>query len=460
MWLATIILVAIAGLEIMTLGPVRMSGNDFINFYYPAGKQVLTGHLLYRAPTLSDFGLLYPPFGAILFAPFALLPMTLASIAWYAAGIVVLGACAIVASRRLAGPRLRPIVAAGTLVGFASFTPIDYSLSQGQIDIWLIAPLLVAFLLASNTSGLTRRGALGVGMLLGFAGAVKLYPLLTFALLLYMRRSRARYVVLGGTVALVVSLLVPLTLLGDHVVMSYIQATLKFSRLNVTGFPPFFGALAIMDRAFTVSRYARPLIALPATLASAAVDLVSLAFVIAAGRRSRHAKIGSAWSAALLITAAVIPILEIQHLVVLSLVPIVLAKDLPQAKRPFLVILVAATGLDALTWPVVGGHYGQAVSLLVALGVAVWSLRMGLNLGWAGMGFGYVLTAAPGFLNFAAQWGVPMSFAHVVLGSAEYVALLVFAVSVALIGLRIKEPRSESGIVKRANATEVAQCLD
>lgn len=456
-WLAAIALVAIAALEIMTLGPIHPSGiiNDFTNFYYPAGKQVLAGHLLYAAPTPSDFGFLYPPFAAILVAPFALLPVALASIAWYAAEIAVLGACAVAASHRFAGPRLRPLAAAGTFVGFTSFVPIDECLMKGQIDIWLMAPLLVAFLLASRTSGLTRRGALGVGMLLGLVAAVKLYPLLTLVLLVYMRRSRARLVLLGGAVALVVSLLVPL-LLGDHVFVSYVQATLQLGRLNVTGWPFFFGALAIMDRGFTVTRYATPLITLPTTLVSAAVDLASLAFVIVAARRSRRMKIGNAWSAALLITVAVIPILEIEHLVMLALVPILLANDLPRAERPLLLLLVVATGVNALTWPALGGHYGQVLSLLDALGVAAWALRMGLNLGWAGMCFGYVLTSAPGFLEFAAQWGVPMSFVHVVLGSAEYVALLLFAVPVALIGLQVKKPCSESGTVTRASAMKVA----
>lgn len=324
-WLAAIALVAIAALEIMTLGPVHTSGSDFTNFYYPAGKQVLAGRLHYPAPTPSDFGFDYPPFAAILVAPFALLPMALAATVWYAAEVAVLGACAVLASYRLAAPLSRPVVAAGTLVGFTSFTPIDGSLTQGQIDIWLIVPVLIAFLLASRTSGMTRRGALGVGILLGCVGAAKIYPLLTLVLLVYMRRSRASLVLLGGAVSLVVSLLLTVLLLGDHAIVSYLQAALQFEHLNVTGSPFYFGALAIMDRGFTVSRYARPVIALPAILVSAAVDVASLAFVIVAAHRSRHVKIGNAWSAALLTTAAVIPILEIQHLVMLSLVPIVLA---------------------------------------------------------------------------------------------------------------------------------------
>ncbi len=68
------------------------------------------------------------------------------------------------------------------------------------------------------------------------------------------------------------------------------------------------------------------------------------------------------------------------------------------------------------------------MTLLLAFAAAAFAWReMSRSKAWALLAFGWVLTGAPGILNFAAQWGVPMSLFHVIAGAGELLALAVFA---------------------------------
>jgi alpha-1,2-mannosyltransferase len=150
-----------------------------LDVYRRAGTVLLGGGDFYSLNGPLQF--LYPPFAAVLAAPLALLPPTVAQVGWTAGG--ALAVVAILHRFGLTGWVLS-LVATAT-VFFVE--PVSETLAFGQLGIFLVA--LVVLDLAPGPRVWSRR-ILPEGALTGLAAAVKLTPAIFVVYLLAVRRLR------------------------------------------------------------------------------------------------------------------------------------------------------------------------------------------------------------------------------------------------------------------------------
>jgi alpha-1,2-mannosyltransferase len=142
----------------------------------------------------------YPPVAALAFGPLAVLPRSVAQLAW--AGINVASLYAVLAlSLRAVLPgtdRLRLALWALVLLGPSYFLdPVRLSFYFGQINLVLCALVLVDL----TTTVRVGRHTLPRGVLVGVAAAVKLVPLVFVPYLFVTRQARAAWTALASFVA-------------------------------------------------------------------------------------------------------------------------------------------------------------------------------------------------------------------------------------------------------------------
>jgi alpha-1,2-mannosyltransferase len=165
----------------LVVAGLALNGHFDLKVYYGATRAFINGADLYGFVEHGrdrDYGFTYPPFGALVMAPVAVLPWPVAAVVFdaltVAATIVVLR---LVASRDA-------LVLAGLLVLAFAFDPWRTTYNYGQINVILLALVTVDLLLLVDR----RRPA---GVLIGVAAAVKLVPLVFIGYLLLTRRFRA-----------------------------------------------------------------------------------------------------------------------------------------------------------------------------------------------------------------------------------------------------------------------------
>jgi alpha-1,2-mannosyltransferase len=150
--------------------------------YRSGAIALLTGEPLYdkdfllSEPPWASLPFTYPPTGALLFVPLALFPT---QVSWgILAAISVLALALVVRiSVRAAGPSWLPPAKTTVLVtiGALALEPVWRTLFLGQINLILMALVVVDVLVLGTVAGRTRH--LG-GVLVGVAAAVKLTPLI------------------------------------------------------------------------------------------------------------------------------------------------------------------------------------------------------------------------------------------------------------------------------------------
>lgn len=418
-------------------GSPHTSHNDFSHVFYPAGNRALHGRLTYPSKVNpTDVGFDYPPFTALVLAPLAALSEHTAALLWYGLQLGLL----LVVSWQLARLCLRDwspsralLVAPIFFISLSAFAPVSAELMGGQIDIFILFLLVSSLVLlrnADSTRSLGNVHVIGAGLLLGLATSIKVYPLTFLVIILYIYKDQRLRLAIGAGVALVLSVVLPALLWGITILTEYVRFTSGLDSPAVVAYPFSFSALAIAYRGLAITPFAHPVTALPSATVAASVSAALVLLVILVARLLRHARNVIAWPIALWLTLLIEPLLEVQHVAIIAVVPLVLLADAIGRNDPALIktlatIIGAATLSGALSY-VVPGHPGQLLSFLlgfVAAGFAIRCLgRRGLP--WSVCAIGYVLSGTKGMLNFASQWGVPMSFIHVLLGSGEYVALL------------------------------------
>jgi alpha-1,2-mannosyltransferase len=162
-----------------------------LTIYRQAVNWWLHGHDIYSFTkpdaTQGQLGFTYPPFGAVVLVPFAVLPKGLA-IALYA---VLTGAALLVTTVWLIRPVVQrhgwslPFVTILALAVISTLEPIRETYTFGQINILLAIAILVDLLV------LLPRGSKWAGIGIGLAAAVKLTPAIFILYLLVSRRRRA-----------------------------------------------------------------------------------------------------------------------------------------------------------------------------------------------------------------------------------------------------------------------------
>jgi alpha-1,2-mannosyltransferase len=176
-----------------------------LEVYRRAGRVLLEGGDFYTLPGPLQF--LYPPFGAVLAAPLAVLPTALVQIGWSVAGVLAL--LAVLHRFGLRGWVL-------SLVGTAAVwfvEPVTETLAFGQLGIFLVALVVLDLVPGPRV---WRRRLLPEGALTALAAAVKLTPAIFVVHLLTVRRTRAflAAVVTGLLVTLASAVVAPRASLG------------------------------------------------------------------------------------------------------------------------------------------------------------------------------------------------------------------------------------------------------
>lgn len=161
-----------------------------------AGRRLLVGETLYRTAD-EHYQFKYPPFAALVYVPFALLPPTAARAAWYALLLAATGAVFFLTAR-LAAPRRAALILGGVVLARYFLREIQL----GQINVLITAGLLLTLALlvdrhpAPSPSPRPRREA-AAGLAWGFMSGLKPYALIFlpyFAL-------RKKFAALGGGAA-------------------------------------------------------------------------------------------------------------------------------------------------------------------------------------------------------------------------------------------------------------------
>lgn len=178
---------------------------DFYALFSGVRRLLINGQPLYlldeiRANPLGQT-YKYPPMFALLMAPITPLRFVPAFMVWKFANLAMLTASAVLLFR-MYRVRLRSWAGAGMLLVLLSLRPLTDTLGYGQVD------LIVLLLLTLGLLAVRRRRDVFLGVWLGIATALKLYPayLLGFALL--RRRPRALLgAAIGGGALTLASLL-------------------------------------------------------------------------------------------------------------------------------------------------------------------------------------------------------------------------------------------------------------
>jgi hypothetical protein len=177
---------------------------DFL-VYFDAAKSLRLGGPLYDfaaavgMPNGPVFK--YPPFYAIVLAPFAIYPVQSVFTGWFLLNLVLLGVTGYLLAFRLWRPFAPVSVAPAYLIGIGilNFGPVWESLIRGQMDVVILTAAVVVLLLAQ-----ARKAELLAGALLALVTMLKLYPGLLVIYLLMQRRWR----ILAGFVVTSVALIV------------------------------------------------------------------------------------------------------------------------------------------------------------------------------------------------------------------------------------------------------------
>ncbi len=182
----------IAGLAVAVDENCPFLGTDFLRHYYPTLSSLEPDRVWY-----------YPPTIALLLTPFGWLPAGPANNAWMVLQLVLLAVWAIAPPFLVPGRRVWLHV--GYTVVTVGSVPLLQNFAWGQVSTGLSVAGLAAFVL------LARR-PVASGVLLGIAGAAKVYPLVWLAWPAVRRSFRAAAAAAGTVVAL--AGLLPVLVLG------------------------------------------------------------------------------------------------------------------------------------------------------------------------------------------------------------------------------------------------------
>jgi hypothetical protein len=391
--------------------------------FLPAARQVLHGYLQYTQPPYTPSTVdvyRYPPFAAVMFAPFGLFSLHTATYLWWGASVLMVATTALLMSRLF--PTHRALASGLLFLGLMSFAPIGIFLRDTP-DSWILAAMAGAIVLTHDPSEDSWWRPVIAGALVGVVVAIKLYPALALIVFLGGRPLRARWIIAGFVASLVLTTGLVVALVGIGPFHAYGEMA-STNSVTLTAWPEAFGALNIASRLVASNPYAHNLVSLgPHALTVVFVLYVAVVLLFVVFRlRSSPSHWGVPWCLGLAVAAACSPFLEDYHLAPLALIPVLMVSksQYPQEVAVALVIAAAGCTLVAETAP---HHVAEATSVLVAgLGVVyAWhraSIPAALVTG------GILLLATPSFAGISRFWPIPISPAHVFIGSLDFIAVL------------------------------------
>jgi hypothetical protein len=160
-----------------------------LDFYiYTLGGRAVTRDTHLYLAQLAAHWFTYTPFAAALFNPIAAIPIVIARVMWELASVVAF-ASACVTTLKLAGYRASRTAVAAVVVTGLLLEPMWHSLFLGQINLFLLALILI------DVRRVSRGRHAGIGV--GIAAAIKLTPAIFIILFLLTRRTRAAVTAAG-----------------------------------------------------------------------------------------------------------------------------------------------------------------------------------------------------------------------------------------------------------------------
>ena len=317
------------GIYLLGLGisaVLRVQG-DF-NVYYRAGARVLNGEAIYRLDESSHF--LYAPIFAIMFAPFAMLPLRAAQFAWYLISAASLIAFIIGSARMLLG---RDRVNASMLVIPVALSAvfINNNIEHGQINLPTLALIVWSIVLAEEDR------ALASGVALAVATLIKPYAALAALFLLLESKWRP---ILYSIVAGIILLLAPVLVFGPSGTIATTSAYLQVVSSMTERYTMMLTNQSATSAVARLMSLGAPTDAPPSHLALYAGTALELALVVAiviwflCGRVSERGKFSKPHRFQLAALFCIMP----------SLVPI-------SWKSYYAALLVPYMLLTALVWP-------------------------------------------------------------------------------------------------------------
>ncbi|WP_433212416.1 glycosyltransferase 87 family protein [Dactylosporangium sp. CS-047395] len=172
-----------------------------LGIYRQAVNWWLDGHPLYDYvkpdDTQGQLGFTYPPFGALILVPFAVLPwmgaVVLYSVITIAALLITTWWLVVPVARRKGWELPFALVLALTVI--SALEPVRENYTFGQINMVLVVLVLADLLV------LLPRGSRWAGVLIGLAAAIKLTPAIFIVYLLLSRRYRAGLTAIASAAA-------------------------------------------------------------------------------------------------------------------------------------------------------------------------------------------------------------------------------------------------------------------
>jgi hypothetical protein len=160
-----------------------------LDFYiYTLGGRAVTRDTRLYLVQLAAHWFTYTPFAAMLFTPIAAIPIVIARVMWELASVVAF-ASACMTTLKLAGHRASRTAVAAVVVAGLLLEPMWHSLFLGQINLFLLALILI------DVRRVSRGRPAGIGV--GIAAAIKLTPAIFIILFLLTRRTRAAVTAAG-----------------------------------------------------------------------------------------------------------------------------------------------------------------------------------------------------------------------------------------------------------------------
>jgi alpha-1,2-mannosyltransferase len=181
MWPALSVIVAVAGATVLALAHAQLD----LATYLLGGAHAQSNDLFVVTYPQDHLGFTYPPFSALLFAPFAHAPLRVCEVLFSWVNLATLVALVAVSLRTVCRTMDRRTIlwwAFALLLPLMLFDPVRQTFLLGQVNI-ILALMVVA--------DLTLELPVPRGILVGLAAAIKVTPLILIPYLFLTRQGRA-----------------------------------------------------------------------------------------------------------------------------------------------------------------------------------------------------------------------------------------------------------------------------